>query len=63
MSAILALGRLRQEDCKLKASPGYTARPCLKTAITSHISVFFELLLLNLLQRGSHFFLENIMYT
>jgi hypothetical protein len=24
-------GRLKQEDCKFKASPGYIARPCLKT--------------------------------
>jgi hypothetical protein len=30
MSVIPTLGRLKQEDCKLKASLGYTVRPCLK---------------------------------
>jgi hypothetical protein len=31
MPIIPAHGRLRQEDCKLKASVGYTARAYLKT--------------------------------
>jgi hypothetical protein len=30
MPVILALGRLKQEDCKFKASLGYIARTCLK---------------------------------
>jgi hypothetical protein len=30
MPIILTLRRLRQKDCKFKASLGYTARPCLK---------------------------------
>jgi hypothetical protein len=30
MLVIPALGMLRQEDFKFKASRGYTARPCLK---------------------------------
>jgi hypothetical protein len=30
MPRILALGRLRQEDCKFKVSLGYTVRPYLK---------------------------------
>jgi hypothetical protein len=33
---ILALGRLRQEDLKFKASLGCTARPCLKKTLKTN---------------------------
>jgi hypothetical protein len=33
-AALLALGRLRQEDQKFKASVGYTVRPCLENKQT-----------------------------
>lgn len=29
VSAISALGKLREEECKFKASLGYTVKPCL----------------------------------
>jgi hypothetical protein len=50
---IPALGRLRQEDCKVKASLGYIVSPCLKKIIKRiNIYVYLFIYIIYKIQEG-----------
>jgi hypothetical protein len=48
ITTIPAVGRLRQEDCKIKASLGYIAGSCLKRRSFVHLLIYFAVVGLEL---------------